>query len=270
MGKCYAPWQKEHEGEILDLPCGKCYECLLNRVNGWSFRLQQEAQLSTSALFVTLTYENPPLTKNGFMTIDKTHVQKFMKRLRKRHDETKGKIKYYAVGEYGSETLRPHYHIIMFNSNYDDIDRAWQLGLIHIGEVNEASIRYTLKYVNKPKKIPMFERDDRQKEFSLMSKRMGKSYLSENMINWHRKDMLNRMYIPLKGGHKIPMPRYYKDKLYTEYERKLIAEHINFLIERENALLSYREFAEKEHEKRKTQISKQKKANKKDHRLTKL
>ncbi len=270
MGRCIAPWQKQHEGETLDLPCGKCYECRQNRVNGWSFRLSKELEQSTTAFFITLTYEIPPMTKNGFMTIDKTHVQKFFKRLRKKHDETKGKIKYYAVGEYGSETNRPHYHIILFNSDIDSISNAWKLGHVHSGEVNESSVRYTLKYVCKPTKIPMHQRDDRKKEFSLMSKRMGSNYMTETMIKWHRKDLLNRMYVPLKGGYKIAMPRYYKDKIYDEYERNIIGEWISEQEYEKNSLLSYDEWEKKKIETEKTHRSKQKRANKKGHRLTKI
>lgn len=197
------------------------------RVSGWSFRLMKEGERSESALFVTLTYdtEHVPITKKGYMNLSKTDLQKFFKRLRKLND---GKIKYYAVGEYGTGKYRPHYHIILFNANIETIERAWALdnkkiGEIHVGQVTEASIGYTLKYVSKPKRIPLHANDDRLKEFALMSKGMGKNYLTENMVKWHKNDVINRMYVPIKDGKKISMPRYYKEKIYTIQEKKSIS-----------------------------------------------
>lgn len=179
----------------------------------------KEAEVSTSALFITLTYENTPITKNGFMTLKKKDIQDFMKRLRKHHKE---KLVYYAAGEYGGDTNRPHYHIIMFNANMDTVNKAWKLGHIHFGEVSEASVGYCLKYISKTGSIPVHNRDDREKEFQLMSKGIGKNYLTEKMAKWHKKDLVNRFYVPLKDGKKIAMPRYYKDKLYTTHQKKMI------------------------------------------------
>jgi hypothetical protein len=115
--------------------------------------LVKEGERSKSAHFVTLTYDTDyvPITEKGFLTLNKKHLQTFMKRLRKLSNE---KLKYYACGEYGSLKMRPHYHIILFNANADMVHRAWalggkSLGQVHIGSVTEASIGYTLKYMTK-------------------------------------------------------------------------------------------------------------------------
>lgn len=172
------------------------------------------------------------------MSLDKTHPQKFFKRLRKRHDvrykrysriyelPTQDKISYYLAGEYGEIRNRPHYHAIIFNAHPDDIYKAWKLGEVHYGEVNQASIGYTLKYMSKDGKIPAHQNDDRIPEFSLMSKGIGKNYLTSQIIKWHKADLLNRMYCNLPDGKKIAMPKYYKDKIYNDHERKLIGKHL--------------------------------------------
>lgn len=174
-------------------------------------------------MFLTLTYDTAyvPITKKGYMTLCKRCLQLFIKRLRKYHHKD-AKIKYYAVGEYGGKTMRPHYHLILFNADKEKIDKAWNKGSIYIGTVEGASVGYTLKYLAKEKKIPLHKNDDRVKEFSLMSKGLGTSYLSENMKQWHYADINNRMYIPIEDNKKICMPRYYKDKLYTKEQRKII------------------------------------------------
>lgn len=43
------------------------------------------------------------------------------------------------------------------------------------------------------------------------------------MKEWHKKDCANRMYCVLEDGKKVSMPRYYKDKIYESWERKLAA-----------------------------------------------
>jgi hypothetical protein len=212
------------ETGYMPFPCGKCPACVRRRVSGWAFRLNKQSEQSNSAHFVTLTYNDEHIkkTKNGFETLVKKDVQDFFKRLRKL---TKQKISYYAVGEYGDTGERPHYHIILFNANPKIVENAWKLnditlGNVHFGDVGDASVGYTLKYISKDKKIPQFNGDDRQKEFALMSKGLGAGYLTENMIKWHTKGNIeNKVYLPLKDGKKAAMPRYYKDKLYDKGQK---------------------------------------------------
>lgn len=224
MAKCLTPYQVKNKmtNETQPVACGKCPECLARRASGWSFRLMQEEKRSTSAHFITLTYDTTyvPISKNGFMSLNRRDVQLFIKRLRKQHDT---KLKYYAVGEYGGITSRPHYHLILFNADISKIQPAWQRGSVHYGTVNGATVGYTLKYMSKPKRIPMHRNDDRVQEFGLMSKGLGENYITQKMVKWHKKDLANRMYVNIEDGKKIAMPRYYKDKIYHEQERKAIA-----------------------------------------------
>lgn len=229
----------EEKSEYQPVPCGKCPSCAKARASGWSFRLVKQGEVSTSALFITLTYDSKYvpfqyLNKDGELitafkpTLNKEHLQLFFKRLRYYQGENDKNlsVKYYAVGEYGGKTWRPHYHIILFNADAEHVCKAWDMGHVHIGQVTDASIGYTLKYITKKGKIPQHKNDNRQKEFCLMSKGLGKNYLTENIIQWHKSDLQNRMYLPLKDGKKAAMPRYYKQKLYSEQERQLIQENL--------------------------------------------
>lgn len=229
-----------------------------------------------SAYFLTLTYapKKCPITRNGFMDLSKRDVQLFFKRLRKCHvvsgvSATTEPIRYYAVGEYGGKSSRPHYHIILFNAElelmigkkyahmvrcgiipldgyYPFTCAAWPNGHVTLGEVTNASVGYTMKYVSKPKRIPMHRNDDRQPEFSLMSKRLGKNYLSEDVIKWHKADLLNRMHLTVEDGKKIAMPRYYKDKMYNDAERSQIAGFQKGEIERRTIEMVSDEFSKGE------------------------
>lgn len=229
MARCVSPFQKIYQNRTMSLPCGKCYECKARRTSGWSFRLMQEFKRCTTAYFVTLTYDplHVPMSPNGFMTLDKRDCQLFMKNLRRtyRYEKNPPKIKYYLVGEYGSRTQRPHYHAIIFNAaSPEDIMAAWRNGVdFHFGDVAEASVGYTLKYISKPATIGKFGRDDRVKEFSLMSKGIGSNYIDDAVFKWHRAD-LQRVYLPLKDGKKICLPRYYRRHLYTDKEIEAFVE----------------------------------------------
>lgn len=215
------------------VPCGKCANCKARRVSGWSFRLRQEDLHATTSHFVTLTYDekaikdrSDPLcervSKHGYYQLCKRDVQLFFKRLREAHG-TPNNIRYYAVGEYGSETHRPHYHAIIFNAVGDLIDAAWGLGHTFIGTVSGASIGYCLKYLSKedPRKGKYW--DDRTAQFALMSKGLGKSYLTDEIIDYHTSDLKGKLFCTVPGGQKLSMPRYYKDKIYHPAERRMIS-----------------------------------------------
>jgi len=226
---CLTPYavKLKMENKTIPVPCGKCPDCTKRRVSGWSFRLMHEDKRSTSSLFITLTYDTThvPVSKNHFMTVSKKDVQLFLKRLRKAeaklHDNA---IKYYLAAEYGGRTKRPHYHAIIFNvSDPYAIERAWGLGVTHYGTVTGASVGYTLKYMDKPRRIPEHRNDDRDREFGLMSKGIGLGYITDAVKQWHHVDRDNRMYLNIEDGKKISMPRYYKNKIYTDLERKQIA-----------------------------------------------
>lgn len=226
-------WRKNAtmDGRKTDVvPCGKCVKCLKRRANHWTFRLSQELKHATSACFLTLTYEQAPITDNGLPTLVKSDFQKFMKRLRKK---SRSSLKYYACGEYGTRTQRPHYHMILFNLekhliNLETITSIWAHGHIDVKPVQMACIAYVTGYVVKGK----FERldpcketgllDDRLPEFSLMSKKLGMSFLTPQM---HRY-LVNTMTgcVVLEGGRIQSLPRYFRDKVFSKMERKLIAE----------------------------------------------
>lgn len=211
----------------------------------------QHSKQTKSAHFITLTYEIgldqegtlPRLTDSGYPTLRKRDTQLFFKRLRKQlHGNGRSNITYYLAGEYGSNTARPHYHAIVFNATTTAIKQCWTYGAVHFGSVTGASIGYCLKYISKGRTVPKYRGDDRQPEFSLMSKRIGANYLTPAMIKWHHEDLLNRAYATLPGGTKCSLPRYYKDKLYVQHQRDLLSQHFQQKLMAELELLHHPEW----------------------------
>lgn len=232
MANCIHPFWKRKEnlkpGEIAGPhPCGKCYPCVMRRLSGWHFRLKNELKYAQSAHFLTLTYETDfvPISSHGYLTVCKNDLQCFWKRLRRalyRFYPDHSPLRYYACGEYGGRFERPHYHAIAFNTTPELVDYCWQLGSIYIGDVTDESIGYVVGYSQKSFYAGDWD-DGRAPPFSCMSKYLGLQYLTPEMYNWHKKDLDNRMYIPLDDGKKISMPRYFKDVIYDETERKRVA-----------------------------------------------
>lgn len=131
-----------------------------------------EQKLHEQSTFITLTYNPENCPKSN--SISKRELQLFLKRLRK---HTKIKFRYFAVGEYGSKSLRPHYHAIVFGIGIDimqeNITKAWQLGMTHVGQVTAQSAAYVAHYTTKKNVNFKLNNPELEPEFTLMSRRPG-------------------------------------------------------------------------------------------------
>lgn len=202
----------------MSVPCGRCAFCLATKRSDWVQRLAVEWKHSSGSCFVTLTYANPHLTwKNGQSQLVKADLQKWFKRVRK----AGYRFRYYAVGEYGSQTYRPHYHVLVFGSVPEHaIRKAWDKGTVHIGQITLASCGYCCKYVINSKDWKM--KKGREKPFAIMSRKpgIGSQYLTKAMVAWHKSDRKNYM---ISDGQKRHLPRFYKEKIFSKIDRVRIA-----------------------------------------------
>jgi len=213
--ECIAP-KYLHQRDIT-VPCGKCPFCLATRRSDWVQRLIVEWKKSPSSSFVTLTYANPYLRFDNVAGVPrpqlvKRDLQLFFKKLRKAGH----KLRYYAVGEYGSTTYRPHYHVLLFGSVPEDaLRKAWDMGTIHVGKVTLASCGYCTKYVINSKVSDMI--NGREPPFATMSRKpgIGASYLTHAMKDWHKSGRKNYMLV---DGQKRHLPRYYKEKIFSKID----------------------------------------------------
>lgn len=227
------PVRKKHTdayGQIsFYVPCGRCAACRVERTKAWALRLMMESLYWKDSIFLTLTYdeEHLPTVRTAYElgtghvlvrdagTLVKDDLQRFWKRLRKDLDLYNRKIKYYAVGEYGSNTFRPHYHAIVFGlSRYDKelIEENWPNGMIDIGDVGLASCNYVAGYIQKKLYGDVSKEvyGKRLPPFCCMSKGLGRQYLFDNY-----KDMLRDGFIRYKK-FKIKIPRYYWDTMLND------------------------------------------------------
>lgn len=184
-----------------------------------------------SGLFLTLTYEKLPLLSS----LNPQHPQKFLKRLRKRINGTRTawldkactvpnrdfvSIKYFLVGEYGSKTERPHYHLILWMPRPVDelvysagerplyrsklLEEDWSHGTALYGEVSAASAQYVAGYTLKK----TYARDaypNRISPFLRASQNLGFGALTQEEIDNDQ--------VTISPGYRLPLPRYVVDRL---------------------------------------------------------
>lgn len=217
MAVCVSQIRIRQGDRFVDVPCGRCGFCLSNRRKEWSFRLQKEMRYHESASFITLTYSDPNLPildhvdrSTGecfrFPVLVKKHLRDFVKRVRYYQKQfTDSKLKYYAVGEYGSKTNRPHYHALMFGTHRGvKIDKIWEYGQTDVGTCTLDSIDYITKYVVNKKDYKHYL----VPPFASISKGIGLKHLEENYDLYRNKDVVRGA-----RGYDQSMPRYYRDKL---------------------------------------------------------
>lgn len=143
----------------LQVPCGQCIGCRLERSRQWALRCVHEASLYERNCFITLTYSDKFLPADGSLKL--AHWQDFMKRLRARFSGER--IRFFHCGEYGEELERPHYHACLFNFDFDDkrlhnivndhrlytsdiLSKTWGHGFGLIGAVTFESAAYVARY----------------------------------------------------------------------------------------------------------------------------
>lgn len=143
----------------LQLPCGQCVGCRLERSRQWAMRCIHEASLHKDNVFITLTYDDANCPDG----LEHRHFQLFMKRLRK----IRPNVRYYMCGEYGENFGRPHFHAILFNCAFPDatlwkrttsnsliyrsatLEALWPFGYSSFGGVTFESAAYVSRYVMK-------------------------------------------------------------------------------------------------------------------------
>lgn len=180
----------------ITVPCGHCIDCRQKYAYDWTARLLFEQESSESAYFITLTYDdlNVPFNSDLNLSLKKKDFQNFVKRLRKSSPDVH--IKYFAVGEYGSHTKRPHYHAIIFNIQFDDLvvcgdkmfsskklESIWKKGRCTVQDVNATTCRYVCGYMLKDTRPKSeFNKIGIEPPFTLISKKpsIGMDYYLKN------------------------------------------------------------------------------------------
>jgi len=238
--------------EQFELPCGQCGYCRMHRAREWAIRCMHESMMHNYSVFVTLTYAEEFLP--AMRSLDHSHFQDFMKRLRVRlsrgvtfylYDRAVGSvcipegIRFYMCGEYGPKFGRPHFHAVIFGLplfdrvlyrkkatgdlyTSDFLTDTWGMGHCTFGEVTIQSAgycaRYTMKKIMGKKAREHYQ--GRVPEYAKMSNREGIG------ASWMRKYWETDVYASdnvlvegKSGRFEVKPPRYY-DKLLKKIDSR--------------------------------------------------
>lgn len=222
---CLCPVDLRVQGVIVDRRCGYCEACLLTKRQAWSARIQLEASCHAENIFVTLTYSPEHLPPRGELC--PRDLELFWKRLRKALSPLS--IRYFACGEYGSRSRRPHYHAVLFGvgvSVAELLGKCWAKGHTRVDPLTPARASYVAKYVCKAVSGDSDVPQDFQPEFARMSRRHGlaHAYIQRiaEVVRASNTRQAEAGYPPIAsrvggsimiGGHHYPMDRYLKEGL---------------------------------------------------------
>lgn len=263
----------------LITPCGQCLECRIQRSREWANRLMIERDRHETAYFITLTYDEAHVPYVNIadedtgeilydpvfgyearnLSLYKPDVAAFLKRLRSSL-AYKGlnQIRFYACGEYGSETARPHYHLIVFGLDLPDlklfktnfrgekyyrskiVEDCWRdksknpIGHVLIADCTWETCAYVARYVVKKftgeLSAEYYDKRGIQPEFSTMSRKPG---IARDFYDAHKHDIYEHDEINISTGKRgiLTKPPAYYDRLYDQEA----PEHLHRIKERRQA-----------------------------------
>lgn len=253
----YPPSMQPDMPSNLQVPCGRCIGCRLERSRQWAIRCVHEASLYEDNCFITLTYSDENLPDKG--SLRPRDFVLFMKRLRKKFGKN---IRFFHCGEYGEKLSRPHHHACIFNFDFKDkklwstnnkqklyvsetLNKLWGYGYCIIGNVSFESAAYVARYIMKKqlgyssKNLSSVEKaierikhyGQRHPEYITMSRRPG---IASAWFDKYKNDVYPKDYLTTRGGVKSKPPKYYDKKLILTDPWT----YVNVSLERERRALS--------------------------------
>lgn len=168
-------------------------------------------------------------------------LQDFIKRLRRYSEYHYGKqIRFYACGEYGSKTARPHYHMIVYglplkpitpdvwrsvkngNTVFEcvELESIWHKGNVIVGQCTYETCGYVARYMLKKKKGQygeFYRTFNLVPEFTRMSLKpgIGQKYYENNAAEIYQNDEI--FLTTEKKGIKVKPPRYFDIRAADEF-----------------------------------------------------
>lgn len=250
----------------LDLPCGRCVGCRLERSRQWATRLVHENSLHSSSCFVTLTYAQEKLLSPS---LEYSDFQNFLKSLRYffrtsssgkrvRARVSRARVRYFVAGEYGDLDRRPHFHALLFGLDFPDrvywckgeggfdldrspiLEKLWPHGFASVGDVTFQSAGYVARYVMKKITGQLAQRHYEvvdadgcitrlTPEFCRMSLKPGIG--AGWFARWNKTDVDSQGMVVV-NGEKAKAPRYYDQLLERSNPERFAAVQFARFLER--------------------------------------
>lgn len=240
------PVLRDIRQKYVKVPCKECYVCMKKKAREWRIRLTEDFKTNKNGKVVLLTFSKESLMKlakecKGFTGYEKDNqiAKLAVKRFRERWRKTYGRsIRHWLITEIGqTNTERIHMHGILWKDErynlkdtfYNEIQKHWQYGFVGFGKkdwqtgewinyTNARTANYFTKYVTKKD-----EKHPDYKQIILTSAGIGSSYLLSEKVkdNVYKGENTNQMY-NVDNGTVLPMPEYWRRKLYNDDEREYL------------------------------------------------
>jgi len=209
--------------------------CRFDRQRLWYHRILLESTQHAENAFVTLTFADLEKRDNPD-SLDPRDVQLWLKRFRKISEP---KIRYFAVGEYGDKTSRPHYHAIIFGrgcksgpvrqyrnkeGGYEwrcdcnmcsDVRETWPYGFASATTLTTGRMKYIAKYtLKKMTSCQDLRLEGRHPEFARMSLVPGLGAAAMNSVA--SEVTRHKIAVPVTINHgqgHLPLGRYLRKKI---------------------------------------------------------
>lgn len=238
---------------VLRVPigCGVCMECKKQYALNWKVRLLEDVRHYNNGKFITLTFSNESYTNivnyiqdrerasgsktnsEGYILDNKVATQAtrwFLERWRKKYKKSVRHWLVTELGHRGTENIHIHGIIWCDDKQLMDLDNIWKYGFVWKGYkkngklenyVNEKTVNYITKYVSK-----MDIQHKTYKPIVLCSAGIGRKYIErgDKKRNKFSEGTTDESY-RTRSGHKIALPKYYRNKLYTDEEREALWLH---------------------------------------------
>jgi len=225
--------QKQGDPEIdpVKVPCGRCLSCRLKRSQEWATRCMVEARYHDENCFITLTYRPEELIEGKYApTLYPKHLTDFWKRLRKELSKDGKLIRYFACGEYGGQSRRPHYHACLFGFDFKDkvyhstkmgntlyasrmLNDIWSHGNCTVGAFSFETAAYVARYiVGKQLGATRDFYTDMgiEPEFVRMSRRPG---IGTNFYNEFSSQLASQDEMFIRPGVVAQPPKFFLNKI---------------------------------------------------------
>lgn len=222
---------------IIQVPCGKCIGCRMDYSRSWADRMTYHViGKKDYSYFLTLTYDDVHLDdlehsdNYDLYSTNLDHVSAFIKKLRNRFRDDH--IDYFYSSEYGDNSFRPHYHMILYNLFIPDlhfwkcndngdpiytseiIDKLWGRGFVTVSHFSWRGAAYTASYVEKKRDGRMlceYTAVGLEPEKCRMSRRPGIAYdyYCDNAADlWNNNGLAVDRDVNSSG--KLGLPRYFR------------------------------------------------------------
>lgn len=228
------PIAKDKRVMAVPVGCGYCIECKKKKARDWQIRLYEEIKHSKlKGHMITLTFSEQALKrirrkmlkaghKMGYELENATAsyaVRRFTELWRKHNKKT---VRHWLITELGHQgTERIHLHGIIWiepERDKNEIQKHWKHGIVWAGYenedtyVNEKTVNYMIKYVTKTDEVNKYYQPKIYASKGIGNKwsGFGKEY---NGIK--TKDNYTT-----ETGHKMSLPIYYRNKIYSDEERE--------------------------------------------------